>query len=219
MEEKLYFRPAKYGKGLKKHKEKSKEPDKAEPKKDSKNHRARNLILFLLFLAVVVVVIVWLLRGEITTSGQYPENIKNYSLSCTSRGITPEKLASADSADKELKINAIFNNDAELKNISLIYTTIYASESAAYSAEAHTHADLNHALSASGYNVEKFSNKFSRYGEKLIISLYALQSEIDEISAPYFLIPLDDNHKVSLKNLDDYKASYESLGFTCNTSK
>lgn len=208
MEEKLYFKPAKYGKGIKKQKE------KIEKDKDEKDHRIRNLIVFLLFIVAIILIILWLLHGKTTTSGQYPENISNESLTCISKNTKYEKTSWVDSDDKELKINAIFNGTESLKTISLIYTLNYADESEAYYAEAKSHAQLNDSFAAVGYDVRKFDNKFARYNNKLIISLTASKSEIDEYSAVYFMLPIEaDGFK--LKTLSDYKRAYETQDFFC----
>ena len=205
MEEQLYFEPA--------------SRSKKSSEKSKKTHKIRKLLLLLTIVAIIVLIIIWFLRGKTTISGNYPENVKNEALTCISNDIIPEKLASANSNEKELRINAIFSGDSKLKNISLIYTVNYSSEENAYGAEAKTHAELNHALNASGYNSQKFNNKFARYGEKLIISLYATQTESDEIAAQYFMITLDGNHKVSVENISDYKQNYENQGFKCESTE
>lgn len=83
MEEKLYFKPADYGKGKKK-------AEKDKPK-EKENHKVAKLIGILLFLLIVVVIIIWLLRGKITTTGQYPENVKIESLKCESAKVHTRK--------------------------------------------------------------------------------------------------------------------------------
>lgn len=211
MEEKLYFKPAKYGKGIK---------QKAKPEKtadENKNHRVRNLIFFLIFIVVIVLIILWLLRGKTTVSGQYPENVSNESLTCVSINTQYEKTSWIDSDNKELKINAIFNGTELLKSISLIYTLHYADESEAYYAEAKSHAQLNDGFAAVGFDVRKFDNKFARYGNKLIISLTANKSEINEYSASYFLLPVEDGD-LKLKTISDYKNAFEGQGFSCTTT-
>lgn len=206
MEEKLYFKPE--PSGNKKEKSKSKK----------ENHRFLKLFLFLFVLTIIILFLTWLLKGSKTVSGKYPENIKNESLTCVSKSITPPKIAYIDSKDKELKINAIFNGADSLKSLSLIYTLYYESDDAAYGAEAKGHAEFNKSLVASNYSVDKFSNKFARYDNKLIITLNANKSELDEISAAYFLLSLNGDRKVSLESIADYKKNYELAGFVCEST-
>ena len=175
MEEKLYFKPELS----------EKKKGKTNSKKD---HRFLKLFSFLLMLLIIILVIIWLLRGKTTVSGQYPENVSNESLSCASNSVKPPKLSSIDSDEKELKINAVFRGTDELKSLSLIYTLNYPTEDEAYKNEAISHAELNESLSASGFSVSSFKNKFSRYDGKLIISLSINKTEINEFSAPFFLL-------------------------------
>ena len=208
MEEKLYFKPASYGKGNK----------KKEKLDDSKNdYRIRNLVLFSLLIVVIVAVILWLLRGKTTTSGQFPENVKTESLTCVSTKLVPEKLNGATSSDREVKISAIFRGADDLKSISLVYTLNYASPDEAYGYEAKSHAEFNKALAASGYSVSKFSNKFSRYDNKLIISLSANNNEIDQISASYFMLNIGEKGELA-KTITDYMQNYEMQGFACKST-
>ena len=215
MEEKLYFKPADYGKGRKK--SRAEKADKDEPK-TKKNHRVLKLASILFFLFVVIIIVLWLLRGKTTTTGQYPENVKNESLVCASTELTPSKLSYIDSDNKEIKVSAIFHGASELKTMSLVYKLEYDSSDSAYAAEAKGHAKFNESLYASGYTVDKFSNKFARYGGTLSISLHILKNEIDEISAPYFMINVDEDKKVTLRTISDYQQNYEAQGFTCNST-
>ena len=212
MEEKLYFKPADYGKGRKKkqvkHKSKSKEKN---------NHKILKLAGIIIFLAIVAIIIIWLLRGTTTTTGQYPENVKNKSLTCVSSQIQYEKTSWINSDEKELKINTIFNGTDSLKSLSLIYTLTYESEADAYLAEAKSHAQLNEGFATMGYDVRKFSNKFSRYGNKLIITLTTNKTELDEYSASYFLLPTSEEGFV-LKSLSDYQNAFEAQGMTCSST-
>ena len=213
MEEKLYFKPGNYGKGRKK-KQTEQKVDNAPEKKD---HKATKLISPLLFLLIAIIIIIWLLHGKTTTSGQYPENVKNESLTCASSQIKYEKTSWIDSDEKELKINAIFNGADSLKSLSLIYTLVYPSETDAYLAESQSHAQLNEGFAAIGYDVRKFSNKFSRYDNKLIITLTTSKAELDEYSASYFLLPTSEDG-FKLNTLSDYQNAFEAQGMTCSST-
>ena len=208
MEEKrLYFEPEFSGKKKRK-KEKS----------EKKNHKLLKLFFFLLFLLIITLIIIWLLRGSKTVSGQYPENVKNESLTCISKTIIPPRIYYIDSKEKELRINAVFNGTDNLKSLSLIYTLNYDDVESAYAAEAKGHAEFNKTLASSNYPVDKFSNKFARYDEKLIISLSASKIELDGISASYFVLDLGKNREMDLETLKDFKKNYESQGFLCNST-
>lgn len=208
MEEKLYFKPENYGK---------KKESKEKPTSEKKDRKGLKLAIFFLVLLIIILIILWLLRGKTTVSGRYPENVKNESLTCISTNLTPPKLSGAISQDKEVKINAVFYGSEELKSLSLIYTLHYSSSDEAYGYEAKSHAEFNKALGTSGYEVNKFKNKFSRYDSDLIISLFASANDVDQISAPYFMLTVDDDGNVAT-TLSEYRTDYESQGFTCESS-
>lgn len=216
MEEKLYFRPANYGKGLKKRKEK---PAPAKKQTDGeKNHRARNLALFLALLAVIVAVILWLLRGQTTTTGQYPANIRNEALTCRSGTIVYDKVSNINSANKSLKISMIFTGEEQLSSASLEYALTFSSYSEAYSAEAVSHAQFNLGLQALGYDAGKFNNKFSILDNKLIITLSASSDKnLDDTTRGYFLIEYTDGRELP-KSLGEYRQNYERQGFACTST-
>jgi len=215
LEEKLYFKPANYGKGKKQQTEQRVEKDT-----ERKSHRVFKLVCLLLFLLIIVLIIIWLLHGRTTTSGHYPEDIKNEALTCVATDLIPPKINSIDSENKEIKINAIFNGKDTLKNISLIYTLSYTDSNEAYGAEAKSHAEFNKSLVASGFTIDKFSSKFARFDNRLIISLTASSGEITEISAPYLMIAKNDNGKIKVGSIFELQKNYEAQGFSCtNTIK
>ena len=111
MEEKLYFKPASYGKGIK---QKEKPVKRKEKEDGEKTHRVRNLVLFLLFIAIIIIVILWLLHGRTITTGQYPANVKNESLECVSTSLTYPKLGSFSPvpAETNLTVTAVYRTCA-----------------------------------------------------------------------------------------------------------
>ncbi|MBQ3430825.1 hypothetical protein IJG20_01835 [Candidatus Saccharibacteria bacterium] len=209
MEEKLYFKPVNHNK-------KKQARQRVDKNANDKKRVAPKIVCLLLFL-LIVIVIIWLLRGKTTTHGHYPENVKNISLTCVSDTLIPPKLNSAVSDNREIKINAVFHGADELRNISLIYTLNCSSSDEAYGYEAKSHADFNKALSASGYETNKFKNKFSRYDNKLIINLSANGNEIDQFSAPYFMLSINDNGEIA-KTFAEFKNNYETQGFICEST-
>lgn len=215
MEEKLYFKPASYGKGIKK-KDKPEKPNITE--KEGKSHRARNLILFLTLIVIIILIILWLLRGKTTTRGQYPENVRNESLVCESTAISYPKITRADSDKKELQISLIFYGEEELKSASLTYTLYYSSEEKVTASESFAHAEFNKGLYSLGFDSEKFSNKFARFSDRLVVSLFANASDINEYAGSYFMINVNDL-AVMPKTIFEYQKQYTSQGFSCKMTK
>lgn len=210
MEEKLYFKPVKYGKGIKKRKEKIEKDNK-----DGNDHRVHTLVLFLLLIAVVVIVILWLLHGKTSTTGQYPANVRTESLECVSDDVNYSKIGSTKYhvVSKELKLSLLFVGEESLKAISLKDSLTFNTEVEAKNAEAVVHATFNTSLVATGYNSEEFDNKFSIIDNKLVVTVHS-GSHIDERSKGYFLIESNENPNT----LQEFRNIYETKGFTCKTS-
>lgn len=209
MEEKLYFKPAKYGKGIK---------QKAKPEKDEdggNNHRGRNLIIFLLFLVIIVLIILWLLRGKTTTSGQYPENLKTESLRCASEEIIYIGTGNVTPSNHKLEITATFNGTEFMSSMNLSYSLMYETEKEITDAEAISHADFNRKLGKRGYNAGKFNNKFTVLADRLVISLYATSSDLDPQTSDFFLL---DPQNPLPTTLAEYRNAYEAQDFSCVSS-
>ena len=207
MEKELYFKPANYGKG------KKKEANRAKGGKS--NRKVLKLVCLLLFLLIIVLVIIWLLHGKTTTSGQYPANVANHALTCEKDGIAHPKTEIDAEIPKHVKINMIFSGGDSLRTISLIYTTYHENYRAAEIAESWAHAAFNKNLHASGYEIDKFSNKFAIYDNELILNLYSTANGLDEFSLPYFMIENQDGSKLP-KTMNEFRQIYETAGFSCS---
>ncbi len=218
MEEKLYFKPADYGKGTKKPKPKNQQTEqRVEKNATSNNHKTLKLICLLLFLLFLILIILYLLRGQTTTTGQYPANVKNKSLECISISLTYDKLGTVSPAPTEtsLTITAIFSGEDSLNSLSLKNLLAFENNSEAVVAEARTHATFNIGLRTYNYGTEKFDNKFSIVSNKLLINLTVKGKEFDEFSKNYFML---GSSATTPSTLSDFQQAYESQGFTCRTN-
>ena len=206
MEEKLYFAPAKFGKGKKKE-QKSSEP--------GNKKRFLKLAGFLIFLLVVGGVIFWFLHGKTTVSGNFPANITTESLACSSDGSTYEKVSYNGSLKNRARITIIFEGTESLRNYSLSYTMSFSSNAAAKSAEGVIHYNFGRDLSANGFGFSEFDNRFSIQSNELIISLYASKEDLARKNAAPFFMLEEGNH---LATLVDYRTFLESINFTCRST-
>lgn len=207
MEEKIYFKPANYGKGKRKQ-------EQTEPKK-KKDRKILKFVGIFLLLVIIVAIIIWFLHGKTTTTGQFPANIRSESLSCVSHDITYEKTNEADSDDKELKIDMIFTDSNTFGVANLKYTLRYATNNEAYVAETNSHAQFNIGLQSLGYAPEKFNNKFTRIDNTVVITLSITSAgELNEITKNYFLINSTDSGSLP-STIIEYRQNYERQGFSC----
>lgn len=211
MEEKLYFKPDDYGKGKKK-----KRPERKDGSGEKKNHRTIKIIGILLFLLALTAIIIWLLRGKTTTNGQYPANITNESLNCSSLSIEYPKISRRSAKSTELKMTMVFSGTEKLVSGSLRYILRYDNHSEAVNSEAVNHANFGTELASRNLKFTEFDNKFTILDNVLEVSLRASASSVNEFSADFFLI---DTKNELPKTLEEYRKNYESQGFTCETSK
>ncbi len=209
MEEKLYFKPAKYGKGIKK----KDKPKKAE--EGSKNHRTRNLVLFLTLVIVIILAILWLLRGKITTTGQYPENVKNEYLDCISKNTTYFKVGDVSSDEKELRATMVFLGEEELSSISIKYTLNFADKSAASYAEPIVNTRFHENIAEVVDSYSAFNNKVTLLDDAIVVTLHASKTDLkDDLAKEFFLIPKTK----SPTTLSDYREIFDAQGLTCESS-
>ena len=211
MEEKLYFKPANYGKG----KKKEQTEQKSEPKtKTKQNHKALKLVIVLLILAIVVAIIIWLLHGKTTTTGQYPANVKNEYLDCASNSITYPKVGEVDSDKKELKATMVFLGQQELSSISIKYTLMFSDEEKAHFAEPIVNTRFHENIAQVIDQYSAFNNKVTLLDDTVIVTLHASKNDLVDLAKEFFMINKNDN-PVSLY---DFKTNFESQGFACKAS-
>lgn len=212
MEEKLYFKPASYGKGIKK-KDKPEKP--VETKKEEKSHRTRNLVFFLTLVIVIILAILWLLRGKTTTTGQYPENVKNEYLDCISKNTTYSKVGDVSSDEKELRATMVFLGKEELSSISIKYTLNFADKSAASYAEPIVNTRFHENIAEVIDQYSAFNNKVTLLDDAIVVTLHASKTDLkDDLAKEFFLIPKTK----SPATLSDYREIFEVQGFTCESS-
>lgn len=204
MENKLYFAPAKFGKGKKKKQKSSGEGDK---------QRFWRLAGFLMILLAIGCIIFWLLHGKTTVSGNFPANIGAESLTCSKENATYEKI-NYSGGKQRARITAIFDGAETLHTLSFNYSIIFSNENEAKTAEGAVHYKFGRNLSDDNLSFSEFSNKFSVIGNELAISLFAEQNEIKPNTTGYFMLIHDDNRT----SLADYRKAYEAQGFSCTST-
>ena len=209
MEEKLYFKPAKYGKGIR-------QKEKPAKKSDSeKTHRVRNHVLLSLFISIIVIVIIWLLHGKTTTSGQYPENVKNEYLDCISNNTIYSKVGNIDSDEKELKATMVFLGKEELSSISIKYTLSFTDKTAASYAEPIVNTRFHENIAKVIDQYSAYNNKVTLLDDTIVVTLHASKTDLkDDLAKEFFLIPKTK----APTTLPDYREIFETQGFACKAS-
>ena len=173
------------------------------------------VLSFSLCIFAVLVFFVFMMQGKTTTSGGYPENTKDGSIICNNNGLDYPFFRYDESIKKDTEITALFN-DENLKSISLRYTLSYSNESLATTSEAQNHAAMNINFGNNQLEADAFSARYSKNGNKMIMNLYASQSDLKTTNGNrYFLL---DNLSID-SSIEQYKDYYEKQGFICKINE
>lgn len=185
--------------------------------KETKNSKLEvSHVLFYLALALVgvaiIFAIVFWLRGETKTYGDYPNPESNESLKCESVGFSYPFFSHDNARKRTTKINAVFGKD-ELKTISLIYVLNYDDVSEIESSEASNHIAMNESFYEDNLGPDSFDANYARLSDALKFTISADASKIyNGGGAKYFLLNDIEETPYSIKNV---KNTYQKKGFKC----
>lgn len=178
-------------------------------KNDHKKNKI-SLIITVIFIAIAIIILIFLLKGETKTSGNYPEDLTNSSLSCSKNGELYPFFEYDQSDRKEIIINASFNKQ-QLGSISLITRLYYSDEDKIIGSEAFNHAAMNKSFGPS-LGPDALGASYAKLSDSMKMSLFANQSDINTETARFFLIDTDGGLP---QTLDEYRSNYEQQGFSC----
>ena len=185
------------------------------PKPDYKRYGLRIAIT----LAVMIffsMTIVYVLKGHVTVSGEYPANIKTSSMVCTKVGASyPYTEATGIEVSKEnsIRIVGIFDASKSLTKIVLDYSAYFQDNSVAVNGEAHMHAALAKKLSEDGLAYSELNNNFSIVDKKVVLSLYAPADNVNADNYTYLLLPYATTDKKIL--LETFSKHFAGKGYKC----
>ena len=206
MEEKLYFKPEGYNKG------------KKTEKKSKKLHGFLKLVAILAVLGLVVAIILWLLRGKTTVTVPNVRSNKNDFLVCEKDNPEYEVISLLNPISSNAKITFSIKDGNVVSSASLTYTSTYEDNTAANDSRNVTVGAFDHALAAAGLPIGSFSNKFTLYDDKLIVTLTASGDEMVAGVAKFFMMEDVESFDFGNFSVSDYKNIYEREGFICETS-
>ena len=184
------------------------------------NKKRKNSILWIvaavaILVCVVVAVIVVLNSGssnDIVVNGEG----EIIGLKCKDDKLTHPVLTHGHPTSFTNEILANFQND-KLISIMYQYDGVYGSEKEVDEAEAFAAADYNTILANDyGVNIDIFSHVFAKDGNRMRLTINAKADKVTSQVAPYFML---ENSEPFSKTLTDMEKSYESAGFSCETTK
>ena len=209
MEERLYFKPVSYDKDSKEYKPKA--------KKGSKTKLVKFAIVLFILVAIIIAII-WFLRGETTTSGDFPGPIKSGYLVCQKENPEYGIITPRDPLSSEAKVTFSITESGEMNSASLVYTSVYKDERGAYDSRNVTSGVFDKSLVEAGLNIGALANKFSLYDNKMILTLTAGKGEITSKTAKFFMMEDTGSLDFAKATTSDYRIIYEKQGFSCKTS-
>lgn len=182
-------------------------------------HNKRNLkisaIIIGIILAVIIIVLfILLLNGKTTTTGNYPDNVSDESLTCTANNIKYPFFTYDNATKKEAEINILFSRD-KLKSIALTYSLYYDNQQSITGSEAHNHAAMNISFGKNGMGADALNANYAKLENRMRMSLYANGNEISNISLQYFFITTNSIPE----NVAAFKNIYQGIGFKCESNK
>lgn len=181
-------------------------------KSRKKTNKNWYILMLVVGIIILIVFIIWLLmKGDIKTTGEYPDDVKNSSLSCTTAGFKYPFSKYDESTKKETTVNILFINN-KIDSITLIYTLNYDTERGIIASEANIHADMNKSFADSGLGVDALGANYAKTDNAMTLTLHADKGILDANSGKYFLIndiPIDSSISV-------YARNYKNQGFKCN---
>lgn len=194
------------------------QPPKKKSKKSNKTKRTV-LVVIISVLATAILILLFnlLLGGKTTVTGEKTANKKSTSLVCVSSSAEHPKITKTEnSSKKELKLTLTFYDD-ELSSLGEIYTINYPNSGGVTGGESMIHAELNTNIADSGLKADIISTKYNQYDDALIVNLYMKGENLNDKTAPYFLINTNNTNGGQLTNwtIEDYARNYKAQGFSC----
>lgn len=180
-----------------------------------KKKSKKNWWLLILVVGIILIIafIVWLLmKGDVKTTGNYPEDESPQSLECVKKDVAYPIFDKESQSNAEVKITAIFAK-SKLDSISLIHRSAYTDEETAQKMSNIHEGHMNVSFQNKGMYPYSLGATYSRDGKIAQMLLYAKQSELNDEVANYFMLS-----KIP-ENLTGYKREYLAQGFDCEVKR
>ena len=182
------------------------------PKKKSK--KSLYISIAVVVVVLILVFVIWFfMKGEVKTTGNYPNDVTPESLSCKARNIDYEYFGNDKvTSSNNVQINAIFYNN-KIDTISLVRKMTYLdADTAKIWSDAHE-GNMNLSFYSNNMGSYSLGATYTIDNNVAQMSLYAKTDELNDTSIKYFMLD-----KLP-KNMDEYKKGYSEKGFTCEVVK
>ena len=142
-------------------------------------------IIFIVF--AIVLIVVFLMQGDVTTSGVYPGTKITESISCVSNNYLYPFLKYDNAQSKKFTFNLVLDNNM-ISSISISQKLNYSETNLTNTSEAQNHAAMNLRFQSEGLGADAFNAVYSKLQNGLQINYYASNRDINSQTAKYFLL-------------------------------
>ncbi|MBR3269634.1 hypothetical protein IKG07_00015 [Candidatus Saccharibacteria bacterium] len=181
----------------------------------TKKNSKRNWYILILVVGIILLIIfiIWLLmKGDVKTTGEYPNDTSPQSLECAKKNVAYSFFHRDDPSSAEVKITAVFA-DSKLDSISLVHRTKYNDEQTARLMSDSHEGNMNISLQEKGIYPYSLGATYSQDKNVAQMLLYAKAAELDETTIKYFMLDSVP------ENLTGYKRGYLAQGFDCEIKR
>lgn len=187
------------------------ETDSTEKKKKKRKVDIRDLFGVILVLVAIVLLIVFLIKGQTTVTGGFPENESVVSLTCGSTTIKYPLFVENSKPTKTLLEIKVISNKDKIDTIGLNYQLYYNTEEAIRESRDWNHFEMNKSFDEAGLEPDALGAMYSKLDDNFKFSLFAKADELNEKTAKYFML----DEKSDFKYNTAMKA-YKAKGFICS---
>lgn len=175
-------------------------------------HNYVSWIFLILFCVIISIIVTILLNGNTTITGVFQGNTVTDTLVCESDQVAYSIFAFDGSASKNLRINAIFE-DNQLNSVSLMYKLNYNDQETLSFSEARNHVEVNESFKNDGLNYDALNAKYGIMSDGIQFSIYAKDNNINEKTLKYFMI--SSIYDISKIDIEKMSKSYNDKGLNC----
>jgi len=164
-------------------------------------------IICFFVLALIAFILFFLLRGEISTSGEFSESIKSDTLVCSSNSFKYPFLNDGLILNQSISIKNIFH-DKKISMVSLVVSVLYPTNSDALAGSSRLHAEMNTSF-GDVLGPDALEARYTVIDNVVQISLTGEGDNIANSSRKYLLL----NDDVVTKQ--EILSNYVDQGFNC----
>lgn len=183
--------------------------------KNTIQHRIFKSLGVTLVIIGAVFMAMFLLEGQTTVNGNYPEPYTSKTLNCEANNISFPFFVNDASISSQTKITLIFG-DKRINSISLIRKAEYENETLAKNYSDGHRGEMNVSFAKNGLKAGALNANYIYEGTIERMSLYATSEDLSINSAQYFLLPADYS---SSNDIEEFENKYLEQGFACITKE